>query len=457
MKKLFEKQNRILSIFAIVALVAVAFGMFMADAITAVAFFATVPLVAWIADGKFKELSKEELENLPVEDLAKYHAAYIEYKNSILEGLIKTKSEDNAKQIKELKDDMFNALQNLTKQLNQALETQVKNNQRKDVSIASLKTTVDEMMNSVKDDLSAIAVGTKSGSVVGSIKSAVAMTFASSSTNIVVAPYMIPGVNDIRKRNPFMLSLVNAETTDTNLIYWVEEVAQEGGAGTTTEGNAKSQVQYKFIGRTQEMEKETIYAEVSKEFLKYPKFMNNFIRTKMLVDLNNQIDAKITAAIIAKSTAFAAGDLALTVSDPNLNDVIIAATNQAEINHFYPSYVCLHPTDSAKLKLVKDKNNQYVIAPFATADGTIIDGLRVITNTGITAGKCLVFDPSLVTVWVGENVTFEMGLNGDNFKENMKALLAEAEMLTIVGANNKLGIIYADIADAITALTKVVA
>lgn len=403
----------------------------------------------------FKTKTQEELAGMKAEELAQYHQDFIAHKNAELTAKVEGKADTSV--IEGLKAEIFSSLQDLTKQLNQALESQIKSNHNKSISYTSLAGSVEQMIDGVKNELMAVGNGTKTGSVMAGLKTAVAMTFAASA-NVTAAPitvpYVVPGVNEIRKRNPFMLSLVNADTTDSNIIYWVEEVAQVGGAGTTDEGVAKSQVQYKWAGKTASPLKKTIYAEVSKEMLMYPKFVANFVRTKMLADLNREIDAYITATIISNSTAFAAGTLANTVVNPNLYDVIAAAINQAELSEFMPNVVCLNPTDLTKLKLVKDKNEQYVIAPFAAVDGTTIDGLRVITNTGIDAGKCLVLDTNLVNVWFSENVTFEMGLNGNNFKENMKALLAEAQLLTVVPGNNKLGIIYSTIATAITSLKK---
>lgn len=399
---------------------------------------------------EFKTKSQEELAAMSAEELVTYHKEYTDAKNEEIKQLIESKADATA--IETFKKEMFEALQEQTKNLNQALATMVKGQVEKGVIAHD---NVKSAIAQAKEQIDNYLAG-KSSNFTFAVK-VDAMTFANSTTGAVVAPYYVGGVNEIKTRNPFLRSLINNIVVGYNqVIYWIEQNATVGGAGTTTEGSAKSDVEYNFEAKNATLAKATIFANISKEMLAEP-FLSNFVKNKMLKDLDIYVDGLILADISTGSTTFAGGALDGTIPNANIYDVIAASVAQANASNFQPTHVLINPAKLAEIKTTKNADGDYVVAPFATPDGTRIDGLVVITNNGVTADEMYVLDPMLVDCFVAEEIMFEMAYNGTDFKQNMKSLLAETKLKTVVQGNNKLGIIKSTISTAKAGLELVVA
>lgn len=452
MKKVFWKKRtaRTAAIFSIALLCIIGVAVFMSGGALGLASLAVVPVLAWMKDDKFKSLTVDELKDLDVEDLVKYHEAFQEAKEAEVKSLIEAKADATA--IEALKSEIFVELQNQTKELNRALATIAKSQAEKGIIAHD---NVKDAISQAKEQIDSYLNG-KSSNFTFAVK-VDPMTFANSTTGAVIAPYYVPGVNEIRTRNPFIRSLVNTILVGYNqTIYWIEQNATVGGAGTTAEGVAKSDVEYNMEAKSATLVKATIFGTISKEMLSEP-FISNFVKNKMMKDLDIYVDGLILADISTGSTAFAAGTLAGTIPSANIYDVIAASVAQANASQFNPTQVWLNPAQLAEIKTTKDLDGGYVVAPFASPNGTMIDGLTVITNTGVTAGEMYVLDPKLVDCFVAEEIIFEMGYNGTDFKQNNKSLLAETKLKTVVQGNNVLGIIKSTIATATAELEKVVA
>lgn len=390
----------------------------------------------------FKIKTNEELAAMSAEELVTYHKEYTDAKNEEMKQLIESKADATA--IEAFKKEMFEALQEQTKNLNQALATMVKGQVKKGVIAHD---NVKEAIAQAKEQISDYLEG-KSDNFKLTLK-VDPMLFSNATTGTVIAPYYVQGINEIRTRKPFIRERVNNVPVGYNqTLVWLEEVAQVGGAGTTAEGDAKSQVQYKLEAKTGSLEKNTIFGTVSDEMLAEP-FLSNFIKNKMLKDLDVYIDGKILTVLASNNTSFSAGSAAGTVKGASITDVIVYANTQAVEENFMPTEVWCHPRTVSKMKTTKNTDGDYVVAPFLTPDGKSIDDLLIVTNPGISEDVLYVLDPMLIDNFVAEEIRFEMGYNGTDFKENKKSLRAEGKSKAVVQGNNKKGIIY--VADVDTA------
>ena len=114
----------------------------------------------------------------------------------------------------------------------------------------------------------------------------------------------------------------------------------------------------------------------------------------------------------------------------------------------------MHPTDVTSMELSKDSTGQYIMPPFAAVDGSIVSGIRVVANTGVTIDKFLVGDFSKAGVRFKEGLTINVGYENDDFTKNLVTILAEARLVQRVKSNHYGAFVYGDFSDAITALTK---
>jgi len=157
--------------------------------------------------------------------------------------------------------------------------------------------------------------------------------------------------------------------------------------------------------------------------------------------------------IITNATAWAAGAFALAIPTPTNADALRVGINQVRVNLFEPNYIVMHPTDVTKMQLAKDSTGQYVLPPFTSIDGTVVSGIPVVSNTGMTIDKFLIGDFNKSGVRFKEGLTINVGYENDDFTKNLVTILAEARLVHRVKSNHYGAFVYGDFSDAITALT----
>lgn len=276
------------------------------------------------------------------------------------------------------------------------------------------------------------------------VKAAGTMTTANYSGGTVGLSDLEVGVTRVQRRQPFLRELVNSGTTSSKYVVWIEQSNPDGGAGMTGEGLAKSQADFDLVESSMEVRKITAYIKVSKEMIDDISFVEAEIRNELVELIQLQLDAQILGGagtgvtmkgIEAYATTFAAGAFADAIPAANNFDVLRVAINQVEIENFMPNYIIMHPTDAAAMDLVKATDNNYILPPFISQNGTIVKGLPVITNTGITVGNFLVGDFSKSNLRVREDITLAVGYENDDFTKNFVTILGEARAVHYVKAN----------------------
>ncbi len=308
------------------------------------------------------------------------------------------------------------------------------------------------------------AMKDKSGaSVQITLKAAGTMAESTNITGQVPQAQREAGITRIVRRNPFILQLVNVGTIMSNVWEWVEQKNPDGGAAMTAEGAAKSQADFDLVVASANVKKVTAYIKITKEMLDDVELMRSEIDQELTELINLKIDDQLLngtgltvnlTGIVTNATAWAAGAFALAIPTPTKWDVLRTAINQVRVNLFEPTYIVMHPTDVTSMELSKATDGQYILPPFAASDGTIVSGIRVVANTGVTIDKFLVGDFTKSGVRFKEGLTINIGYENDDFTKNLVTILAEARLVQRVKSNHYGAFVYGDFSDAITALTK---
>jgi HK97 family phage major capsid protein len=247
------------------------------------------------------------------------------------------------------------------------------------------------------------------------------------------------------RRNPFMLDLVSVGNTNAKVCYWVEMVNEDGTVAMTAEGSAKAQVDYDYVEASAQVRKATAYMKASKEML---DDVDNFVsdmrddlveRIRLFVD--NQIlvgdgTGENLTGIAANATPFAAGALAASVDDAQETDCLRAAIAQVVRNEFYPTACVVHPDVMAKMDLTKATDGQYIIPPFKSADGLVISGVQIVSNTNVGADAFYVGDFTKYKVKVREDIDIQFGYENDDWTKNLITPLAEMRLVGYIPANH---------------------
>lgn len=299
------------------------------------------------------------------------------------------------------------------------------------------------------------------------MKDAADMSIADAVDGDVPQAERIAGLNLVPTRPLSLLDIAQFRNTNSNVVSWVYQLNQEGEAGPTAEGSAKNQISFEVKVGSNKVEKVTAYIRVTDEMLEDIDFMaseiNNELTRKLLLSVEDQAfrgdgNTPNLEGIMEVATAFAAGDAAGTVTNPNAIDVIDAAKVQImEANQSVANYVMMNPYDVLKLRTAKvdnsDRNDYAYRAGLIVENGrTFIAGLPVIETFLVDAGEFLVGDFTKFHIAQKKGLTIEVGYNGDDFVENFKTIRCEWRGVAYVKHNDRTAFVAGDFATAITAL-----
>lgn len=274
---------------------------------------------------------------------------------------------------------------------------------------------------------------------------------------LIIAPDLIP----------FVQNWTDNGTTDRVSLAYVDEVGQEGDAAFIGEGVVKPLIDIDYEIRYSQAKKVAGKIKVSEEALDDIPFMQAEINRKLrqrhdlaLQDgiLNGDGTGANLTGITDFAASFAAGGLATSVDEAQNYDVIVATYNQILVtsdSNYIPNAVFVHPTDATLMKLTKDADGNYVMPPFATESGDIVNGVRVVQNTKIPVGYFLMGDFSKAHVRTYKDYSVRVGYTGDDFEKNLVTILGESRVHLWVSENEKIAFVYDQFSVAKTALETV--
>lgn len=277
-----------------------------------------------------------------------------------------------------------------------------------------------------------------------------------------------PGITPIPRSQPFFAQLLNIGRTTGNTVSYAEMKNPDGGAGMTGEGSAKTQADFDLVEASKKVKKITSYIKVSKEALDDIDSLQAEINGELMVLVKNKLDAQLLSGddsgenlkgVMEYAQAFAAGDLAGTITAPNNFDALAAAINQIMVAEvvsgepagFMPNYIILNPVDVVKMKLTKDSNNNYIF-PVSLPGMTDVLDVPVIKNARMTKGEFLVGDFTKANLRIREDVNIQIGYENDDFTKNLVTILAEMRAVHFVKSNHVKAFVTDSFATAKTAL-----
>lgn len=163
-------------------------------------------------------------------------------------------------------------------------------------------------------------------------------------------------------------------------------------------------------------------------------FINNNIKLKVQSNLWNGngtlpnwkgIYTYATDFSAAVVTAGLAAGTILAVDDASLYDLIVQIKtyiSNGKESKYMADAVIMNPADINKYKLKKDANNNYVLPPFVSADGMVIDSVKVIECSEVTANTLAMGDSRHVRYYDVEGIDLEFGLDGADFTSDLITL-----------------------------------
>ncbi len=253
-------------------------------------------------------------------------------------------------------------------------------------------------------------------------------------------------------------------------VQWAEQRSPDGSAAATSEGSAKSQIDFDIQEVSAKVEKITAYMKVSKEMLDDAEFMAAEIRTELMELVMLRLDTQILGGsgstpnlngIITQASGFMGTPFVNAIDYANRFDVLRVAVNQilrasgGDSNfaaNFVPNYIVLNPDDVAAMELTKNTQGNYLLPPFMSDSGRTISGCVIVANSGMTSGTFLVGDFTKANVRMREGASISIGYENADFTLNLITILCELRAVTYIKGNHTNAFVYGTFSTAISSL-----
>lgn len=270
-------------------------------------------------------------------------------------------------------------------------------------------------------------------------------------------------ISKIRKRITVYLGLVSTATITSPNVYWIEETTEAGTPIFIGEGDTKTQLSVLYVEKTAVARKIAVYGKMSWEWMKdlaqlVAYFQNNLLKRLDIATEDQLISGNGAGnnlvGIMQNAVAFDAGTLLNTVTDANEFDVVIALANQVKKAFGSASAILVNPDTGAKMRTAKTSLGQPVMGMYGVtqAEELVVNGVRIIETTAITAGEFVGGDLSVMNVMFVDGMNIRIGETGNDLIQNLKTVVLEQRLVQFESANDYKLIVKGTFANAIAQL-----
>jgi HK97 family phage major capsid protein len=266
-------------------------------------------------------------------------------------------------------------------------------------------------------------------------------TDADGSAGDLIAPTRLPGVIAPMQRRMTVRDLITPGRMDGDLLQYVKETGFTNNAAGVAEGAKKPESTMKFDLVETGPKVIAHFVKASRQILSDASQLASYIDGRLRYGLaykeeqqllNGDGTGQNLLGIIPQASAYAAPfDPAGT--ETNL-DMIRLAMLQAVLAEYPASGVVMHPSDWARIELLKDTTGRYIIGNPQGSIGARLWNLPVVETQAITVDKFLVGAFQLgAQVFDRWDARVEVATeNEDDFVKNMVTILAEERLALAV-------------------------
>lgn len=237
---------------------------------------------------------------------------------------------------------------------------------------------------------------------------------------------------------------VPMEDSSNGTVRWIDQSLIVRGADVVGEGGTKPESQIEWTEYSASVKKIADSIPVSKEAWKDVGFIKGELQRLLEINLSLKEDAQYYSGsgagnnikgIKTYATEFNYAAYAATASDANIYDLL--ATARVDImnskqSKYMPATVLMNPVKILKMKLAKAADGHYILPPFISSNGTVVDGMLVVESSQVGVNEIIVGDFRYGTIYDAEGVTVEFGYVNDQFIKNTSTILAEKRTMLLV-------------------------
>lgn len=264
----------------------------------------------------------------------------------------------------------------------------------------------------------------------------------------------IPGIGQLAYRKLHVYDMFNKipVSKDANGVvrYWdwdeatkVRAAAAMSEAGTFPESTAK------WAEYTIALMKVGDSIPVSEEFAydnaRFAAELDAFLRANVAIKIDTDlISANGTAPNIngltnqvGTFTAAASG-----ITDANIYDLLVKVYESISSSYgskYQPNVALMNIADINKMKLKKDANNNYVMPPFATNNGMLVDGMLIMECNSVTANTMYVGDSRFGAIYEEPGFYVATGYDGSDWSSDMMTMKARKRLNLLIRTVDQTG------------------
>jgi HK97 family phage major capsid protein len=266
-----------------------------------------------------------------------------------------------------------------------------------------------------------------------------ATTDAAGSLGDAVAPTRLPGVQPLPQRRMTVRDLISPGRMDGATIEYVKETGFTNAAAPVAEGAAKPQSDLKYDLVSTSAKVIAHHMKASRQILSDVAQLQSVINQRLLYGLayveedqllNGDGTGQNLNGILPQATAYSAP---FAIADATMIDFLRLAMLQAALAEFPATGHVLNPIDWTNIELTKDGDGRYIIGNPQNTTSPTLWNLPVVQTQSISVDKFLtgafrgaaqVFDRWAAAV--------ETGYVNDDFTKNLVTILAEERIALAV-------------------------
>lgn len=271
-------------------------------------------------------------------------------------------------------------------------------------------------------------------------------------------------ISTIRKRMLMYLQNVSTGTMTGDRAMWIEELDEQGEPIFIGEGDPKTQLSVRYEERDKKAKKIPVYGKVTTEMMadlpQLISYVQNNLIKRLEIKKENQLftgddTGNNLAGLEGYATAFTGSDLAGTIEFANVFDVLNAAILQVQKAFGTATGFWINPSFTAQMVSIKSQTGEYThpLASLFVVDANGFMRFRGVSliETNALDGTGIDFiggDLSVINVRQRQGVTVQIGLDGNDFTNNVKTILVEERLVQFVSANDTQVLVKGDFASA---------
>lgn len=301
---------------------------------------------------------------------------------------------------------------------------------------------------SLHDDLKQYVTRGAKGSVVIGVNQAI--TSLSTSAGGLIVKDRDPEIVALARRRLTVRALLTQGRTTSNMIEYAKQTTRTNNAAVVTEGGTKPQSD--LVWTSAEVAVRTIahWINVSRQALEDAAQLQTEIDSELRYGLDLAEEAELLSGsgagqhlsgLITNSTAYAAP---FVLTGATMIDQLRLAMLQASLAEFPADGMILHPSDWARIELMKDGQDRYLWSNPRSLAGPTLWGLPIVDTQAMTVDKFLVGAFKMAAT-IYDRMDAEVAVsseNQDNFIKNMYTVRAEKRLALAV--KRPLALTYGD-------------